>query len=270
MLRSLIILKKNNVLYILLFLLSSCAITNDSTYVDPNYLTPNEFKTYSELQKSKIYSLIEDTTVDKNINELNEDDYYNDYSYRIRRFHQPLYNYNYFGGIYYGYNDPFYFGNNSYFHYNYHGLNYYHNWYNNYHYGWHHHYDPYHYWYSPYYFGNYYSYHTYSYINNQTNNNKGRNYPSGKRISLNKKSQVNFNSNIYRNNQYDNKKYDDKNSKLNENLNNRSNSRSNFKSNSRSNFKSNSRSNFKSNSRSNFKSNSRSNSRNNNKINSRP
>jgi len=263
MLRTLIISKKNIGLYILFFLLSSCIISNDSTYIDPNYLKPDEFKSYSELQETKIYSFFDDSISDGNKNEY--DNY--DYSYRIRRFHQPLYNYNYFGGIYYGYNDPFYFGNNSYFNYNYHGLNYYNNWHNNYNYGWYHQYDPYYYWYSPYYFGNYYSYHTYSYLNNHANKNTGRNHPNGKRISLNKKSKANFNNNLYRNNLYSNKKFDDKNFRSNENLNNRSNSRSNFKSNSRSNFKSNSRSNFKSNSRSNFKSNYN---RKHNKINSRP
>ena len=52
MLRSLIILKKNNVIHSS-FLLSSCAITNDSTYVDPNYLTPSEFKTYLNYKNLK-------------------------------------------------------------------------------------------------------------------------------------------------------------------------------------------------------------------------
>jgi hypothetical protein len=176
---------------VLILLLTSCFTTNNSFYVDPNYLGSDEFSTYQEMNAS---NQIENETLDADTSDTNyyeTDDYY-DYSFssRIRRFHRPMYNTGYYGGIYTDYywynNDPFYCGTSIYYGYNWNSP--YYSYYS---------YSPfyYDYYYTPYYTGGYYSYYGYSYNNHHhhsnnnystihTNSNTNHSYTTGHRRSL--------------------------------------------------------------------------------------
>ena len=109
--------------YISILFLSSCLTTNRTHYIDPNYLGSDEFSTYAEINSSNEIGNenLDSDTSDNNYYQT--DDYY-DYSFssRIRRFHRPIYNTGYYGGIYTDYywynNDPFYCGTSIYYGYN--------------------------------------------------------------------------------------------------------------------------------------------------------
>ena len=178
--------------------LSSCITSTHINYSDPNYLKSNEFNTYEELIANYQGSSSDESSLDSNNYYTTDNDYDYSFSSRLRRFHGPMYNGGYYGGIYTNYawydNDPFLFGRSIYYGYNCHSP--YYSYYS---------YSPYYLdYYTPYYYGSYYSY-NYGYKYNQNfnntyyNNNKNHNsYITGRRGSLssnNSKTRVKSNTN---------------------------------------------------------------------------
>ena len=160
-----------------ILLLSSCITSTDIIYNDPNYLKSTEFSSYNKVKKEK--SIISDTTSNTQTDHYETDNnYYSDYSSRIRRFHRPVFYSNYYSGFYTNYHwhhhdpfwqyyDPYYYGSNIYFNY---GI-----------------YDPFYYdYYNPFYFESHFSYSWnnhypfYTYYQKKHHNQ----YTTGKRSSL--------------------------------------------------------------------------------------
>lgn len=160
----------------LVFLLHSCTtVYLSQSYEDANYLTDKEFQNYddytnvNEINIDTNNSFSTDTSEDGSVinnyygDYYEADDYYDfSYSARIRRFHQPMWSYGYYGGLYTDYywysHNPYHCGSSIYF-----GYGNYDPFYSSY-YSWGcYNYYPYYTYYSPYYYdyhhhyGNYYN-----------------------------------------------------------------------------------------------------------------
>ena len=119
-------MKNPSLLYLFLFILSSCISTNQSFFADPNYLSSEEFSSAETINESYPAEIVSQQDTSENIDEeyYISDNYYDfTYSSRIRRFHNPImYNYGFYSGFYTDYHwynpDPFYWGSSIYSGYN--------------------------------------------------------------------------------------------------------------------------------------------------------
>ena len=171
-----------------LIILSSCMISTDVVYNDPNYLKSTEFKEYNEIISERNQVIDNDSIVQSENYESEDGYYYHDYSSRIKRFHRPLFYSDYYSGFYTGYNyhnyDPYwdfnypYYNSSIYFGYQF----------NPYSYGYYH---------NPYYYGMYHGYHWNHHYPHYTLYNKKSfdQYTRGKRYSLQSKHN---NNRLYR------------------------------------------------------------------------
>ena len=185
-------MKNSSLLYLFLFILSSCISTNQSFFADPNYLSSEEFSSVETINESYTEEVTSQQDTSENIDEeyYISDNYYDfTYSSRIRRFHNPImYNYGFYSGFYTDYHwynpDPFYWGSSIYSGYNWNSPYYSFSPYYNY-------YSPFHY---DYYSWNHHGHHGHHGYNNYSQNSNYYNsydensYSYGPRGSLSTKS----------------------------------------------------------------------------------
>ena len=93
-----------------LLILSSCMISTDVVYNDPNYLKSTEFKEYNEIISERNQVIDNDSIVQSENYESEDGYYYHDYSSN-KKIHRPLFYSDYYSGFYTGYNyynyDPY-------------------------------------------------------------------------------------------------------------------------------------------------------------------
>ena len=191
-------MKNPSLLYLFLFILSSCISTNQSFFADPNYLSSEEFSSAETINESYPAEIVSQQDTSENIDEeyYISDNYYDfTYSSRIRRFHNPImYNYGFYSGFYTDYHwynpDPFYWGSSIYSGYNWNSPYYSFSPYYNY-------YSPFHYdYYSWSHHGHHghHGYNNYNQNSNYYNSNDENSYSYGPRGSLSTKSNISIKS----------------------------------------------------------------------------